>query len=195
MDIFEYISVLTSIIIGLGIAHLLRGVASLVQHPGRHRIYWVHLVWVAYMFFNMAFWWWWQFNLGKLEIWYFPNYLFVLLYAVVLYLACALLFPSDMDDYAGFEDFFISRRGWFFGLLATSNIIDLYDTWLKGAEHFDNAGTPYLVLTVANFSAAVIAAITPNPANRAMSSAARCCACSIRQRAPVRSGWSANVCS
>ena len=47
MDIFEYISVLTSIIIGLGIAHLLRGVASLVQHPGRHRIYWVHLVWVA----------------------------------------------------------------------------------------------------------------------------------------------------
>ena len=76
--------------------------------------------------------------------------------------ACALLFPSDMDDYAGFEDFFISRRGWFFGLLATSNIIDLYDTWLKGAEHFDNAGTPYLVLTVANFSAAVIAAITPN---------------------------------
>jgi hypothetical protein len=162
LEIFEYISVLTSIIIGLGIAHLLRGIAGLVQHPGRYTIYWVHLVWVGYMFFNMAFWWWWQFNLVKLEIWYFPNYLFVLLYAVVLYLACALLFPSDMDDYSGFEDFFISRRAWFFGLLATSNVIDLYDTWMKGTEHFDNAGTAYLVLNSTNFTAAVIAAITSN---------------------------------
>ena len=60
MDLFEYISVLTSIIIGLGMAHLLRGLASLVQHPGRNRVYWVHLVWVGYMFFNMIFFWWWE---------------------------------------------------------------------------------------------------------------------------------------
>jgi len=162
LGIFEYISVLTSIIIGLGIAHLLQGVAGLVQHPGRHRIYWVHLVWVAYMFFQMIFWWWWEFNLGKLEVWYFPNYLFVLLYAVVLYVACALLFPSDLDGYSGFEDFFISRRVWFFGLLAAVNVIDIYDTWMKGAEHFQSAGTAYLVLTSTNFVSAVIAAITSN---------------------------------
>ena len=162
MEIFEYISVLTSIIVGLGIAHLLRGVAAIVQHPGRHRIYWVHLVWAAYMFFNMAFWWWWQFNLGKLEVWYFPNYFFILIYAVLLYLICALLFPADLDDYTGFEDYFMSRRAWFFGLIAMTNVVDLYDTWLKGEEHFANAGMPYLILTSVNFTGAVIAAITPN---------------------------------
>ena len=96
MDLFEYISVLTSIIIGLGIAHLLRGVARLVQHPGRHRTWWVHLVWVGYMFFQMTFWWWWEFNLNTLDLWHFEDYLFVLLYAVVLYLCCALLFPDDL---------------------------------------------------------------------------------------------------
>jgi hypothetical protein len=37
MGVFEYVSVLTSIIVGLGIAHLLGGVAGLVQHPGRHK--------------------------------------------------------------------------------------------------------------------------------------------------------------
>jgi hypothetical protein len=162
VGIFEYISVLTSIIIGLGIAHLLRGMAGLVQHPGRHKLYWVHLVWVGYMFFNMVFWWWWEFNLGKLEVWYFPNYLFVLIYAVLLYLCCALLFPSDLTGYSGFEDFFISRRVWFFGLLAFTNVIDVYDTWMKGAEHFANAGNEYLVLTGFNFIASVIAAVTPN---------------------------------
>lgn len=162
MGIFEYISVLTSIIIGLGIAHLLRGVAGIVQHPGRHRLYWVHLVWVAFMFFNMIFWWWWEFNLSKLEVWYFPNYLFVLIYAVLLYLCCALLFPADLDDYDGFQDYFLSRRAWFFGLVASTNVIDVYDTWMKGAEHFERAGDAYLILTSVNFTAAVIAAVTSN---------------------------------
>ena len=60
MDIFEYVAVLTSIIIGLGITHLLRGVAGLIQHPDQHRIYWVHLVWVGYLFFTLIFWWWWE---------------------------------------------------------------------------------------------------------------------------------------
>ena len=114
------------------------------------------------MFFNMIFWWWWEFNLGKLEIWYFPNYLFVLIYAVMLYLCCALLFPADLDDYSGFEDYFLSRRAWFFGLVALTNVVDIYDTWMKGAEHFERAGTAYLMLTSVNLLAATIAAITPN---------------------------------
>ncbi len=33
MEMFEYISVLTSIIIGLGIAQLLQGTTRLIQHP------------------------------------------------------------------------------------------------------------------------------------------------------------------
>jgi hypothetical protein len=37
--------ILTSIIVGLGNAHLLRGLAELVQHPGCHEAYWLHLLW------------------------------------------------------------------------------------------------------------------------------------------------------
>ena len=83
MDLFEYISVLTSIIIGLGMAHLLRGLAGLVQHPGRDKVYWVHLVWVGYMFFNMVFFWWWEFSLGKIETWFFQDYLFIVFFFVI----------------------------------------------------------------------------------------------------------------
>ena len=49
MDIFEYVAVLVSIIIGLGMAHLLRGLVRIIQHPGRHPAYWVHLGWVGYL--------------------------------------------------------------------------------------------------------------------------------------------------
>ena len=148
MELFEYISVLTSIIVGLGMAHLLRGLAGLVQHPGREKTYWVHLVWVGYMFFNMVFFWWWEFALAEIEVWLFQDYLFIVFYAVVLYLMSAMLFPGDLRDYDGFEDYFLSRRRWFFGLLAMTFVIDLYDTWLKGRDHFESLGTDYFVMTI-----------------------------------------------
>jgi hypothetical protein len=49
MEIFNYVMVLSSVIIGLAITHLLQGAARIVQHPGRYNAYWVHLVWAAYI--------------------------------------------------------------------------------------------------------------------------------------------------
>jgi hypothetical protein len=143
MGVFEYVSVLTSIVVGLGIAHLLTGVATIVQHPGRQKAYWVHLMWVAFMFFQAIYFWWWEFALNSLEVWTLQVYLFVLFYAFVIYLLCALLFPSDLDDYSGYEDYFISRRAWFLGLMAAYFLIDFWDTWLKGADYFASLGLEY----------------------------------------------------
>lgn len=143
MGVFEYISVLTSIVIGLALAHLLRGVAELVQHPDRKEVYWVHLLWVVFMLLQTVLWWWWQFALESVTEWTLQVYFFLLLYAFILYLLCALLFPSDLEGYAGYEDYLISRRGWFFGLLAAFFIVDLVDTWLKGVEHFLSLGPLY----------------------------------------------------
>jgi len=43
MGMFEYVTVLTSIIVGLGITHLLQGTTRLIQEPEAGRPYWVHL--------------------------------------------------------------------------------------------------------------------------------------------------------
>jgi hypothetical protein len=75
MDAFEYISILTSIIIGLGLAQLLLGVSRIIQHPDEEKPYWVHLSWVLTMFMYSVFWWWWEFNLNEIEIWTFGAYL------------------------------------------------------------------------------------------------------------------------
>lgn len=160
MDLFEYIAVLTSIIVGLGIAHLLKGLAQLVQHPDRHKVYWVHLLWVGVMFLNMIFFWWWEFSLAEIEVWYFRDYVFIVLYAVILYLMCAMLFPSDLDGYEGYADYFLSRRVWFFGLFAASSVVDVYDTLLKGTDHFFRLGTEYFALTTIYILMAITGAAT-----------------------------------
>jgi hypothetical protein len=162
MGIFEYVSVLTSIIIGLGITHLLRGVARLIQHPGRVKTYWVHLLWVVNTFLTAISWWWWEFHLAAQESWTFEMYLFVVFFAVLLFVLCALLFPSDLEDYSGFEDYFLSRRQWFFGCSALTYLVDLADTWLKGADHFASFGIEYPIGSGVEFILCVIAMVTKN---------------------------------
>ena len=162
MEMFEYVAVLTSIVIGLGIAHLLHGVARLMQHPGREKIYWVHLAWVAYMFELSVFWWWWEFNLREVAQWTFQLYGFVILYAVIIYLLCALLFPDDLEGYAGYRDYFYSRRAWFFGLAALSFAVDFFDSWVKGTEYLLGLGTEYFVQTGLLGALMLVAAVSRN---------------------------------
>lgn len=162
MEMFEYIVVITSIIIGLAVTDLLKGVAQLIQHPGRRPVYWVHLLWVAYMFLTAVLWWWWEYRYREIETWTFQLYFFVLVYAFVIYLACALLFPRDLADYGGYRDYYYSRRRWFFGLLAARFPIDIADTAFKGAEHFASLGVEYLIAVGTLSTLAVIAAVTRN---------------------------------
>lgn len=146
MDYFNYVMVLSSVIIGLGITHLLQGIAGIVQHPGREKIYWVHLVWVAAIFLRAIFWWWFQFRLSETEQWSFVLYFFVLLYAVFIYLTCALLFPRDLADYQGFKDYFYARKAWFFAVNLAGIAVDVTDTLLKGFDHLRGLGPSYPVL-------------------------------------------------
>jgi len=165
MDLFEYIAVLTSIIIGLGMAHLLRGVASLIQQslkPDNVSVYWVHLCWVGYMFFTLVFWWWWEFRLGTIEVWTFGVYFFVVFYAFVMFLLCALLFPITSEGCKDYKEYFYSIRFWLFGLLGISYVLDLVDTLAKGQEYFMNMGAEYLLATLAQILFSMVAMVTRN---------------------------------
>jgi hypothetical protein len=75
-------------------------------------------------------------------------------------LLCTLLFPDDMKDYRGSADYFMSRRKWFFGLLALSFLIDIVDTALKGAAHFAELGIEYPLRIAAYVALCLIAMMT-----------------------------------
>ena len=45
MDVFEYVAVMVTVVLALGLSHLLTSLASMLVHPGRVRLYWVHFVW------------------------------------------------------------------------------------------------------------------------------------------------------
>src|SRR5688572_3010328 len=105
-------------VIGLGITRLLMGVAGLVQHPKRASLSAIHLLWAFSILLELVFFWWWEFELYGLTEWSFGVFFFLIAYAVTLFLLAALLFPDRIDEYEGYEDFFLKRRHWFFGVFA-----------------------------------------------------------------------------
>ena len=109
----------------------------------RGRIWWVHLGWVCYMFVSAVFWWWWEFRLRLITSWSFQLYALVLGYAFLIYLACAVLLPSDLEPIHSFKDHFMARRRWFFGLLLGWLAVDVFDTWAKGPAYVASLGLEY----------------------------------------------------
>jgi hypothetical protein len=83
--------------------------------------------------------------LHSVPIWTFARYAFVLFYAFVIYLTAVVLCPRSCDGFANYEDFFMARRTWFFGLLIFTLLVDRVDTALKGWAHMAELGLEYWI--------------------------------------------------
>jgi hypothetical protein len=157
MDVYLHVKVLLSMILGLGVGHLLRGVSRIVQHPRKYRAYWVHLVWVLFLFLYLIHFWWWEFYLQKVLQWTFPLYFFIALYATLLFLLCSLFFPDEMGEYDGYRGYFYSRRQWIFTLMTILFVADIIDTLIKGSEYRAHLGVFYDIRTGAYILLSVLA--------------------------------------
>jgi len=163
-DLFPHIRIVLGMVIGLGVARLLSGLAKILQHPKQYRLYPLHFAWACSVMLMLIHFWWWEFGLIKIEVWSFGKYFFVFSYAVSLFMLCALLFPDSMEDYRSHEDFFFERRGWFFGVLAATYIIDVGDTLMKGTDHLLSFGPEYLIRTPLIVLLCIAAAVVRNRA-------------------------------
>jgi hypothetical protein len=158
MGPFEYVMTLVSIVVGLALTHILSALGTAV-HRLRHgppiRLDAVYLLWVGFVFAWLLSFWWWEFKFHGLDIkWTFGLYLFVILYAVVLFLMAVILVPRDMDGVHDSYAYFMSGRRWFFGSLLLANGVDFADSLIKGSAW---ALRPdYLVQLAAYFAAAAL---------------------------------------
>ena len=137
MDQFEYVMVLVSIIIGLGIAHQLLGLAGIVDrlasgsHPIRLSV--AYFSWLGVAFSWTVLFWWWEFRFAEFVTeWTIGLYFFLVVYAVVLFLMAALLVPRTWDGVDDLGRYFLERRVWFYSLMLLANGLDVLDSYLKG---------------------------------------------------------------
>lgn len=148
METFGHIKTVLSIILGLSITHVLKGNVKLIEHPGKYKPYWIHLLWGLYLFLLLIHFWWWEIYLNNIKTWVFSQYFFLILYSTMYYVLCVLLFPDDIKDYPDYKTYFYSRRKWFFGMLAVTFAADFVDTLLKGKEYLAHLHWEYPVRNI-----------------------------------------------
>ncbi|MGH7462688.1 MAG: hypothetical protein ACREMA_16895 [Longimicrobiales bacterium] len=126
MTKFEFLSVLISIVLGLGMTQLLSNLHRLVQARQRVRLYWLPLAWAALIFVSQVEWWWAMIDVEETaETWTFFYFLFMLLSPVVLYLAAAFALPTVEAGHSyDLRAYYYDTRQWFFGALALQVTFD-----------------------------------------------------------------------
>jgi hypothetical protein len=159
-DIYFHLRILMGVILGVGLTRILAGVASFAQHPGHKKLYATHLIWVGVVLLSAVHFWWEEYGLVRIHPWHFELFVFVLFYAFLFYLMATLLIPDNIDEYASYEDYFISRRRWFFGLFALSVPVDLIDTLAKGPAYYHSLGPEYLFRLGAQLAVCAVGAWT-----------------------------------
>lgn len=128
--------VLVSIIIGLGLTHLLQGVGGIIDRRSGHgpaiQLSSAHSLWLAYLFWWMVSFWWWEFRFSELNPeWTLGLYLFLIFYAVSLFLLTVILVPRTWDGIDDVNEYFLARRVWFYSFFFLVTVLDIVDAYLK----------------------------------------------------------------
>lgn len=128
MTPFEYVSVLISIILGLGITQIVSGLADIIQHRHQVQLYWPHLLWILFTFFLHIQEWWVLYDLRTLSEWKLPTFLFTILYPINLFILARILFPSNMGlSHIDLKSYYFNNYRKFFGWAVILIVLSLID--------------------------------------------------------------------
>jgi hypothetical protein len=133
-SIFSYLTVLISIILGLGIAHLLSGVARAVSRRTTTIFYWPTLVWILVLLILIIQVWWVDFSLSRETTWTLAGFASTLLIPATLYFMSFLILPETSD----MRETYFENRVWFFSLLVAVPVLgSLQQLLVEGHVHRD----------------------------------------------------------
>ena len=160
MDAFNYLSVLLSIILGLAITQILKGVRGMVLARGRVRLYWPSLVLAAFLFMLAVQMWWSSFGLSEIKSWNFGMFTVVLLQTTTLYLLAAIVLPDFFGEQpVDLHKHYFEHHRLFFGLFVVTLLISLVKSVVISGHLIHGAD---LAFHIGFIAVALAAAVTRN---------------------------------
>lgn len=147
-DIFSFILVMVSLVLAIGVTHLVHGVASLIRLRGSTRLEPLPLVWAASLFLVAAIYWWSLWDFRRVD-WRFHHFFYLLLAPTLLHVAASLLVSTDaVAAGANLRSEFDRIRVPFMLVMAAFSIVVAFDGWIVGVESFWLGYRPIQLWTV-----------------------------------------------
>lgn len=160
MSTFDYLSVLLSIVVGLGLSRILSSFGELVLARARVRFYWVALLTAGIIFLAHVEFWWSAFGFRGIAEWNFFSFLLLLLTSVALYLLSVLVLPDPSgEDAVDLHAYFFRNHRWFFSTAAVYLLLSVAFDLIVGREPFVH---PVRLFQAVFISLIVAAAVTEN---------------------------------
>ena len=100
--------------------------------------------------------WWGMFTWSNHETWFAYEYLFITLYAIVMFFLASLLYPWDMARDIDVREHFFANRTWFFAVLLVAWLIDVLATLVKADVGIRPVPTGYFGFIVVQVLIAII---------------------------------------
>ena len=150
MTSFEYVTVLISIILGLGITQIVTGVADVIHQWNKMKLYWPHSLWVILTFIMHIHEWWYTYDLKTHESWHIIPFLFINLYPIMLFVMARILFPfGNMDTETDFREFYFNNYRKFFLMVILLAVLAItQDILLEGYGWADQILKIIIVITL-----------------------------------------------
>jgi len=134
MSPFEYVSVLISIIYGLGFTLVLTGVAELIRRWKTIVPFWTYFIWIALVLVLYIYEWWQHYTLRLIDSWSLPVFLFIILYPILLFILANLLFPVKWSkkETRLKEFYFTTYRKFFLWTILLATLAIIQNVVLEG---------------------------------------------------------------
>ena len=127
MSIFEFISVMVSIVLGLSFAQLLLTVSRFARNSSRVKAYLPHTIWLA----NLVLWhflMWWSFWDYRNVEWNYGRFLVITLEPLLLFLTTSIAAPKKFDtELIDNQENFFEVRHWFFLSFIALQVLSMVD--------------------------------------------------------------------
>lgn len=159
MDAFNYLSVMASVVVGLGLTQLLAGIGNYVQIRRRVSFYWLHTSWVMLLIVLHLHMWWSFWVLRQVTDWNYGAFLYVLIGPSTLVIASHILIPELIEGRIDVERHYYDTRTLFFGMLAATGLWAMFLEPVTGVRTF---AVPFRFLQACGILALVACAISTN---------------------------------
>jgi hypothetical protein len=159
MSLFEFVTVMISMILALTLGQLLSGASFLLRSTKEVRWYAPHTLWVATLGLTLVNHWWALWDFRDLD-WNYASFLYILIAPVLIFLAVGLLAPDRTDsDSNDMQHQFARVRRPFAALVCAYVLVMWFDgPILAGQDPFGAIGLLHLPIV----AGAVLALVTEN---------------------------------
>ena len=152
MTLFEYLSVAVSILLSMGMVHILSRIKGVLEGG---RSYWIHTihVWLILLLHPVY---WWMFWGYRDVAWTLPFFLLALVPPSMICILATSLVPSDASAIASWRDHYFRIHRSFFALYAAFVVVVVAQTVLLRGDPILNPGRYFQSTLVALFIAATL---------------------------------------